>query len=117
MPEVRLPADAYATHACDLKVRDRSSYEFALVSVAAALHVENGLIREARLAAGGVGTKPWRLPACEAVLIGKAPNRAAYQEAAKPALEGASAVPGNRYKLDLLPRTICRALEIAGETV
>ena len=64
------PAAPHARRARYLKVRDRASYEFALVSAAAALHIEGGVIREARLAAGGVGTRPWRLRACEEALVG-----------------------------------------------
>jgi xanthine dehydrogenase YagS FAD-binding subunit len=114
--EVRVPGGPYARRARYLKVRDRASYEFALVSTAAALDIEGGVIREARLAAGGVATKPWRLAACEAALVGKAPQRSAFEAAAQLALEGARPLSGNRYKLDLLPRTIVRALEMAAET-
>lgn len=111
--EVRVPGGPYARRARYLKVRDRASYEFALVSTAAALHIENGVIREARLAAGGVGTRPWRLRASEAALAGKPPERAAFEAAARLSLEGARALSGNHFKLDLLPRTIVRALEMA----
>jgi xanthine dehydrogenase YagS FAD-binding subunit len=114
--EVRVPGGPYARRARYLKVRDRASYEFALVSAAAALDIEGGVIREARLAVGGVATKPWRLAACEAALVGKAPQRSAFEAAAQLALEGARPLSGNRYKLDLLPRTIVRALEMAAET-
>jgi xanthine dehydrogenase YagS FAD-binding subunit len=98
-----------------LKVRDRASYEFALVSAAAALTVEAGTIREVRLAAGGVGTRPWRLRVCEKALVGRAPERAVFAEAAEYAVQDARALHHNHYKLDLLPRTIVRALELAGE--
>lgn len=113
--EVRVPGGAYARRARYLKVRDRASYEFALVSTAAALAIEDGVIREARLAAGGVGTRPWRLRASEEVLIGKAAERPAFEAAAKLALDGARPLSGNHYKVDLLPRTIVRALEMARE--
>lgn len=112
--EIAVPGGPHAGKARYLKVRDRASYEFALVSVAAALDLADGVIRAVRLAAGGVGTRPWRLAACEQALVGKAPERAAFQAAAALALDGARALPGNRYKLDLLPRTIVRALEMAG---
>jgi xanthine dehydrogenase YagS FAD-binding subunit len=98
-----------------VKVRDRASYEFALVSAAAALHIEGGLIQAVRLAAGGVGTRPWRLRACEQTLIGKAPERQAFEGAAQLSLEGARPLPGNRYKAELLPRTVVRALELAAQ--
>lgn len=113
---VQVPGGPYARRARYLKVRDRASYEFALVSTAAALHIEGGVVRQARLAAGGVGTRPWRLRACEAALIGKAPNRQTFEAAARLALEGTRPLSGNHYKVELLPRTIVRALELAGET-
>jgi xanthine dehydrogenase YagS FAD-binding subunit len=113
--EVRVPGGPHARHARYLKVRDRASYEFALVSTAAALHIERGVIVGARLAAGGVGTRPWRLRACEQALIGKAADRPAFEAAARLALAGARPLPGNRYKVELLPRTMVRALEMAAE--
>ena len=111
--EVRVPAGPYSRRARYLKVRDRASYEFALVSTAAALDIQDGVIRQVRLAAGGVGTRPWRLRASEDALIGKAPDRQAFEAAAQLALEGARPLSGNHYKLELLPRTIVRALEMA----
>ena len=113
--EVRVPHGDYSRRARYLKVRDRASYEFALVSTAAALQIENGVIRAARLAAGGVGTRPWRLRGCENALVGKPPRRDVFETAAHLALDGARLLSGNRYKLDLLPRTIVRALEMAGD--
>jgi len=114
--EVRVPGGAYSRRARYLKVRDRASYEFALVSAAAALSIEGGVIREARLAVGGVATRPWRLRACEAALAGRKPGRRAFEEVAQLATEGARPLQHNRYKVELLPRTIVRALEMAGET-
>jgi xanthine dehydrogenase YagS FAD-binding subunit len=113
--EVRVPGGPFARRARYLKVRDRASYEFALVSAAAALHIDGGVIREARLAAGGVGTRPWRLRASEDALIGKAPDRQAFEAAAQLATQGARPLQHNHYKIELLPRTIVRALELAGE--
>jgi xanthine dehydrogenase YagS FAD-binding subunit len=113
--EVRVPGGPHARRARYLKVRDRASYEFALVSTAAALHIEGGMIREVRLAAGGVGTRPWRLRASEDALIGNAPDRQALEAAAQLAIQGVRPLPGNHYKVELLPRTIVRALELAGE--
>ncbi len=110
---VRVPGNPAARRARYLKVRDRASYEFALVSTAAALHIEGGTIRAARLAVGGVGTRPWRMRASEAALAGKAPDRPAFEAAARLALDGARALSGNHYKLELLPRTMVRALEMA----
>ncbi|WGD56096.1 xanthine dehydrogenase family protein subunit M [Bradyrhizobium sp. CB1650] len=112
--EVRVPGGPNSRRARYLKVRDRASYEFALVSAAAALDVADGVIREARLAVGGVGTRPWRLRAVEAALIGKAPGRQVFQAAARLSLEGARPLSGNHYKLELLPRTIVRAFEMTG---
>jgi xanthine dehydrogenase YagS FAD-binding subunit len=113
--EVRVPGGLHARRARYLKVRDRASYEFALVSAAVALDIEDGSIRAARLAAGGVGTRPWRLRACEQALIGKAAGRPAFEAAARLSQEGARPLPGNRYKVGLLPRTIVRALEMAAQ--
>ncbi|HET6156962.1 MAG TPA: xanthine dehydrogenase family protein subunit M [Dongiaceae bacterium] len=113
--DVNVPGGAHSRRARYLKVRDRASYEFALVSTAAALEIEDGVIRQVRLAAGGVGTRPWRLRASEDALIGKARDRQAFEAAAQLALEGARPLSGNHYKLELLPRTIVRALEMAVE--
>jgi xanthine dehydrogenase YagS FAD-binding subunit len=113
--EVRVPGGDHSRRARYLKVRDRASYEFALVSAAAALVIENGVIRQARLAVGGVGTRPWRLRDCEAALAGRKPEKRVFEEAAKLAIQGARPLQHNHYKLELLPRTIVRALELAGE--
>lgn len=113
--EVRVPGGPHVRQARYLKVRDRASYEFAIVSAAAALHVEGGVIRAARLACGGVGTRPWRMRTSEGALIGQAPDRQNFEAAARLALDGAEPREGNRFKLELLPRTIVRALETAGE--
>jgi xanthine dehydrogenase YagS FAD-binding subunit len=112
---IEVPRGTYGRRARYLKVRDRASYEFALASVAVALDLEAGGIRGARIAAGGVGTKPWRLRWCETVLAGRRPGRTAWEEAADRAVDGASPLPGNRYKVELLRRTVIRALEMAGE--
>ncbi len=112
---VEVPSGAYAKRARYVKVRDRASYEFALVSVAAALDVDDGVIRSARVAAGGVGTKPWRMRGSEAALAGQRPDRTAWQKAAERAIEGVKPLSGNRYKVELLRRTIIRALEMVGE--
>jgi xanthine dehydrogenase YagS FAD-binding subunit len=113
--EIRVPGGSYGHHSRYLKVRDRASYEFALVSAAVALSIEGGVIRQARLAVGGVGTRPWRLRNCEAVLAGRKPQRQAFEEAAKLATQGARPLHHNQFKVELLPRTIVRALEMAGE--
>jgi xanthine dehydrogenase YagS FAD-binding subunit len=113
--EIKVPAGHYARRARYLKVRDRSFYEFAVVSAAAALDIEGGVIRKARIACGGVGTKPWRMRACEAALVGKAAGRAAFEVAAGQAVDGVRPLGHNHYKVSLLPRTIVRALEMAGD--
>jgi xanthine dehydrogenase YagS FAD-binding subunit len=113
--EVRVPGGRHARQARYLKVRDRSSYEFALVSVAAALDIENGVIRGVRLAAGGVGTRPWRLRPSEVALIDHPPGRASYGRAAALAVEGARPLTDNAFKVKLLSATIVRALELAGD--
>jgi CO/xanthine dehydrogenase FAD-binding subunit len=94
-----------------LKVRDRASYEFALTSAAVALSVDDGMIRESRIALGGVGTIPWRASSAEQVLAG-APARAdTFRRAAEAALSGAQAHPGNAFKVELARRTLIRSLE------
>ncbi|OHV84008.1 xanthine dehydrogenase family protein subunit M [Ensifer sp. LCM 4579] len=113
--EIRVPGGPHSRRARYLKVRDRASYEFALVSAAAALSIEDGVIREVRLAVGGVGTRPWRLRDCEAALVGTRPERRAFEEAAQLARQGARPLRHNQFKVELLPRTVVRALALAGE--
>ena len=97
-----------------LKVRDRASFEFAVVSVAAALVVADGVMVEARLAAGGVAPRPWRLTASEAALKGSRLEAAAFAEAAALAADGATALADNGFKIELLRRAVRRALETIG---
>ena len=106
---VEVPASAAARRSHYLKIRDRASFEFALVSVAAGLDVGDGAIRAARLAAGGVGTKPWRLHTAEAALAGRPPTPETYQAAADRAVEGASPLLMNGFKVELLRRGAARA--------
>ncbi|SFH50621.1 FAD binding domain-containing protein [Pedobacter insulae] len=96
-----------------LKVRDRSSYAFALVSVAAALDIQNNIIHTARLAMGGVAHKPWRLIAAENFLKGKNPTVANFEEAAKIAMNGAKGFGENDFKLKMAPNSIIEALTVA----
>jgi len=113
---VRVPRAALAGRSRYLKVRDRASFDFAVVSVAAALHVEGGEIREARLAAGGVGTVPWRLRGCEQALAGAPCSAASFAAAAAVATDGARPLGHNGFKLELLRRCVRRALaELAGD--
>jgi xanthine dehydrogenase YagS FAD-binding subunit len=97
-----------------LKVRDRQSYEFALTSAAVALHVRGGVVRQAKVAAGGVGTVPWRLSAVEQQLIGKRPSEQLWSDAAARAADGARPLAHNGFKVELLRRTVERQLRIVG---
>ena len=112
---VRLPASAaeFAGHARYLKIRDRTSYAFAVVSVAAALRIDNGRIAQARLALGGVALKPWRARAAEAVLVGREVGRAAFAEAAALALRDARPSGENDFKIELARRLVVRGFERA----
>jgi xanthine dehydrogenase YagS FAD-binding subunit len=113
---IDLPKGSYAEHSTYVKVRDRASYAFALVSAAAALELEGGTIRSARLALGGVAHKPWRSEQAEAALVGKPANRASYQAAAEQALAGAKTYEHNAFKLVLAKETIVRAFTLAAHT-
>ena len=99
-----------------LKVRDRQSYEFALTSAAVALHVSHGVIRQAKVAAGGVGTVPWKLTAVERRLVGQRPSAALWADAAGHAADGAQPLRHNAFKVELLQRTVERQLRIVGGT-
>jgi xanthine dehydrogenase YagS FAD-binding subunit len=112
---VHLPPDAasFAAHSRYLKVRERTSYAFAVVSAAAALDIENGRILNARIALGGVALKPWRAEAAEAALAGKNADRASFMDAAEVALGSASPSGDNAYKIDLAKRLVARALFLA----
>ena len=111
---VDLPPDGFAERAHYLKVRDRASYAFALVSVAAALDVRDGVVRDAALALGGVAHKPWRRPEAEAHLIGRPPTDEAFGAAADALLQGARPATQNGFKVTLARRAIVRALQTAG---
>jgi xanthine dehydrogenase YagS FAD-binding subunit len=107
---IEVPVTAEARRSGYLKVRDRESYEFALTSAAVGLDIRNGLIRGARVAAGGVGTVPWRLPAVERALVGKPPNSQTWRAAAALAAAGARPLSENGFKVQLLQRTVERQL-------
>lgn len=111
---VRLPpaASGFAAHARYLKVRERTSYAFAVVSAAAALRIEDGKIAEARLALGGVAAKPWRARAAEDVLRNVAPTADVFQEAGRRALADARPSGDNAFKIELARRIIVRALTL-----
>jgi xanthine dehydrogenase YagS FAD-binding subunit len=107
---VALPPRGFAANYSYLKVRDRLSYAFALVSVAVGLELEGERIKEARLALGGVAHKPWRDPAAEAALQGHAADQATFARAAEVLLRNAKAVRHNAFKIDLAHRAVVRAL-------
>jgi xanthine dehydrogenase YagS FAD-binding subunit len=111
---VDLPPSPFAEHAHYLKVRDRASYAFALVSVAAALDLRGGTVRNARIVLGGVAHKPWRSIDAENALIGKSLGAASLQDAAAAALHGAQPYRHNGFKVELARRTLIRALQKAG---
>jgi xanthine dehydrogenase YagS FAD-binding subunit len=113
---VEIPAHPRPLKSGYLKVRDRQSYEFALTSAAVALHLRGGVIHEAKVAAGGVGTVPWKLPAVERHLIGERPSQALWTQAAQRAAHGARPLEHNRFKIELLQRTVERQLRIVGGT-
>ena len=107
---VDLPALPWAKNSHYLKVRDRASYAFALVSVAAALEVADGKIKHARVALGGVAHKPWRSQAAERALVGEKPTLETFRAAAGDAMQGAKGYQYNSFKIELARRTIVRAL-------
>jgi xanthine dehydrogenase YagS FAD-binding subunit len=108
---VTLPPRPAGERAFYLKLRDRASYEFALVSAAVAVTLAQGKIASARLALGGVGTRPWRVPEAEQVLVGQAPSEAAFRSAAEICLRGARPQSQNGFKVELAKRCIIHALK------
>lgn len=110
---IRVPAETAGLRSHYLKVRDRASFEFALVAAAVVLNLANGRVGRARVAMGGVGTKPWRLPAVEAALEGVPATPDALAAAAAHAAQGARPLSQNRFKLALMQRALVRALTIA----
>jgi xanthine dehydrogenase YagS FAD-binding subunit len=108
--EIRVPRLPWARRSAYLKIRDRESYEFALASVALVLDVDANSVRDARVAVGGVGTKPWNLPNVRDALIGKPLSQPTFETAAKLASEGAKPLKYNAFKVELIQRTIVRAL-------
>ncbi len=111
---ITVPASSTARRSHYLKVRDRASFEFAVVSAAVALDMDGGRIRAARVALGGVGTKPWRVPKVEAALAGGSLDPAVLRRAAALAAEGAQGRGHNDFKIELMQRAIVRAIETAG---
>ena len=112
---VTIPAAAHARRSTYLKVRERSSYAYALASAAVGLDVQAGTIRSARVALGGVGTKPWRSPEAEKMLTGAPATEATFRAAAVAALRGAQPREENRFKVELAQNTLVQALlKVAG---
>ena len=111
---VELPPNGFAQRSHYLKVRDRASYAFALVSVAAALEMDGNTVRTARIALGGVAHKPWRAMEAESALAGRRLDAAAIERAAEASVAGARPLHDNAFKVALAKRSVARALEVAG---
>jgi xanthine dehydrogenase YagS FAD-binding subunit len=112
---VFLPDAPYARHSAYLKIRDRSAYEFALTSAAVGLDISGGTIQSARVALGGVGTKPWRARNAEAILTGQKPSPELFRNAAEGELTKSVSYGQNGFKIELAKRTLVRALtDLAG---
>jgi xanthine dehydrogenase YagS FAD-binding subunit len=107
---IDVPGEPIARNSVYLKFRDRQSYEFALVSVAAAIEVDRGIVTDARLALGGVGTKPWRARRAEVALVGGPADEAAFRRAAALELAGAVTREHNAFKVELAQRAAVRGL-------
>jgi xanthine dehydrogenase YagS FAD-binding subunit len=112
---VEVPPSPYRTHSWYLKVRDRRSYAFALVSVAAGVQLSNGVIVRAAVAVGGVAARPWRAAAAEAELIGRAPSRDVFRAAAAVLMDEAIPLSQNGFKVTLARNSVVRALTVAAE--
>jgi xanthine dehydrogenase YagS FAD-binding subunit len=111
---IDVPASPLTGQSHYLKVRERSSYEFALVSAAVALHVDGQRIQQTRIALGGVAPKPWRLTAAESALMGMPLEREALHQAIGGAFSEARPLAHNAFKVELAKRTVLRALETVG---
>lgn len=110
---VTLPPPVAGSKHFYLKLRDRASYEFALTSAAVVVNIENGTVTRARVALGGVGTKPWRSPEAEAALVGQEANAANFRQAADAALRDAKPQSENGFKIELAKRCLTHALQQA----
>ncbi len=110
---IELPKNNFADKSYYLKVRDRASYAFALLSVAAALEMDAGKIKQARIAMGGVAHKPWRAVNAEKMLIGKEATEANFKAAAEAEMKNAKPLEHNKFKVELGTRGIVRALQMA----
>ena len=110
---VTLPPPAAGNKQVYLKLRDRASYEFALASAAVVVTIGEGKVTRARVALGGVGTKPWRSPEAEAALVGQGATEANFRKAAEAAMRGAKPQSENGFKIELAKRCLTHALKIA----
>jgi xanthine dehydrogenase YagS FAD-binding subunit len=110
---VTLPPPAAGSKQVYLKLRDRASYEFALASAAVVITIADCNVTRARVALGGVGTKPWRSPEAEAALVGQAANPATFRKAAEAALRDAKPQSENVFKIELARRCLAHALHLA----
>ena len=110
---VTLPRPAAGSKQVYLKLRDRASYEFALASAAVVLTVAGGKVTRARIAMGGVGTKPWRSPEAEAALVGQTADAASFRKAGEAAMRGAKPQSENGFKIELAKRCLAHALQTA----
>lgn len=112
---VELPPSTFGEHGWYLKVRDRHSYAFALVSVAAGLEIDDGVIRSAAVVLGGVAATPWRVPAAEVLLVGHPPTQEVFAAAARAAVAGAQPLSQNAFKVTLAHNSVIRALTRAAD--
>lgn len=110
---IELPKNNFAGKSYYLKVRDRASYAFALISVAAALEMDGSKIKQARIAMGGVAHKPWRATEAEKMLAGKEATEANFKQAAEAEMKNAKPLEHNKFKVELGSRGIVRALQMA----
>jgi xanthine dehydrogenase YagS FAD-binding subunit len=110
---VTLPPPRSGSKQVYLKLRDRASYEFALASAAVVITIAGGNVTQARIALGGVGTKPWRSPEAEAALVGKPANAANFRKAAEAAMRDANPQSENKFKIELAKRCLAHALQMA----
>ena len=112
---IEVPPSSFATRSAYRKVRDRASFAFALVSVAAALDVADGTVRDVRVALGGVAPRPWRASVAETALRGRPATTANFVDAISAELEAAAPLPGNAFKVPLARNVVARVLEDLAE--
>ena len=110
---VTLPRPIAGSKQVYLKLRDRASYEFALASAAIVITIASGKVTRARVALGGVGTKPWRSPEAEIALVGKSPDAVNFRKAAEAAMRNAKPQSENKFKIELAKRCLAHALQMA----